>query len=36
LDAKVLEWLRKAAENKGLPNQSLVNEILASEMKKAS
>ena len=36
LDAKFLGWLHKAAEKKGLPYQSLVNEILASEMKKAS
>jgi len=36
LDAKVLRWLRKSAEKKGLPYQSLVNEILASEMRKAS
>ena len=36
LDAKVLGWLRKIAEKKGLPYQSLVNEILASEMRKAS
>ncbi len=36
LDAKVLGWLRKTAEKKGLPYQSLVNEILASEMRKAS
>jgi uncharacterized protein (DUF4415 family) len=36
LDAKVLSWLRKTAEKKGLPYQSLVNEILASEMRKAS
>lgn len=36
LDAKVLRWLRNAAEKKGLPCQSLVNEILASQMKKAS
>ena len=36
LDAKVLGWLHKAAEKKGLPYQSLVNEILAGEMKKAS
>lgn len=35
LDAKVLGWLRKTAEKKGLPYQSLVNEILASEMRKA-
>jgi len=36
LDAKVLGWLRKTAAKKGLPYQSLVNEILASEMLKAS
>ena len=36
LDAKVLGWLRQTAEKKGLPYQSLVNEILASEMRKAS
>jgi uncharacterized protein (DUF4415 family) len=36
LDAKVLSWLRKTAEKKGLPYQSLVNEILASEMRNAS
>jgi uncharacterized protein (DUF4415 family) len=36
LDAKVLDWLRKTAAEKGLPYQSLVNEILASEMRKAS
>jgi uncharacterized protein (DUF4415 family) len=36
LDAKVLGWLRKTAEKKGLPYQTLVNEILASEMRKAS
>jgi uncharacterized protein (DUF4415 family) len=36
LDPKVLGWLRKTAEKKGLPYQSLVNEILAEEMRKAS
>jgi uncharacterized protein (DUF4415 family) len=36
LDAKVLAWLCKTAAKKGLPYQSLVNEILASEMRKAS
>ena len=36
LDAKGLGWLHKAAEKKGLPYQSLVNDILAIEMKKAS
>ena len=35
LDAKVLRWLRRAAEKKGLPYQSLINEILAGEMQKA-
>ena len=35
LDAKVLGWLRKTAEKK-MPYQSLVNEILANEMRKAS
>jgi uncharacterized protein (DUF4415 family) len=36
LDPKVLSWLRETAERKGLPYQSLVNQILAEEMKKAS
>jgi uncharacterized protein (DUF4415 family) len=36
LDAKVLGWLRRTAEKKGLPYQSLVNEILAAEMRKVS
>ena len=36
LDAKVLGWLRKTAEKKGLPYQSLVNEILADKMRNAS
>jgi predicted DNA binding CopG/RHH family protein len=36
LDTKVLGWLRKTAEKKGLPYQSLVNEILASEMQRAN
>jgi uncharacterized protein (DUF4415 family) len=36
LDGKVLEWLRKTAATKGLPYQSLVNQILAEEMRKAS
>ena len=36
LDAKVLGWLRKKKKKKGLPYQSLVNEILAGEMRKAS
>ena len=36
LDASVLGWLRRTAKKKGLPYQSLVNEILAGEMRKAS
>src|SRR3989338_7005244 len=36
LDPKVLGWLRRTAEKKGLPYQSLVNQIVAEEMKKAS
>jgi uncharacterized protein (DUF4415 family) len=36
LDPKVLGWLRETAERRGLPYQSLVNQILAEEMKKAS
>ena len=36
LDPKVLGWLRRTAEKKGLPYQSLVNQILVEEMRKAS
>jgi predicted DNA binding CopG/RHH family protein len=36
LDAKILGWVRKTAAKKGLPYQSLVNEILATEMRKAN
>lgn len=36
LDAEVLSWLRETAEKTGKPYQSLVNEILAEEMRKAS
>ena len=36
LDPNVLGWLRRTAEKKGLPYQSLVNQILAEEMRKAS
>jgi uncharacterized protein (DUF4415 family) len=36
LDLKVLGWLRRTAEKKGLPYQSLVNQILAEQMRKAS
>lgn len=35
LDSKVLSWLRETAAKKGKPYQSLVNEILASEMRRA-
>lgn len=35
LDSKVLDWLRRTAEKKGLLYQSLVNQILAEEMRKA-
>ena len=36
LDARVLSWLRDTADKKGKPYHSLVNEILAAEMRKAS
>ena len=36
MDAKVLEWVRKAAMKKGMPYQSLINDILAERMKRAS
>jgi uncharacterized protein (DUF4415 family) len=36
LDAKVLSWLRETADKKGKPYQSLVNEILAEQMRKSS
>jgi uncharacterized protein (DUF4415 family) len=36
VDAKVLEWLRRTAAEMGVPYQSLVNQILAEEMRKAS
>ena len=36
LDPKILEWVRKTAARKRLPYQSLINDILAREMKKAS
>ncbi|MFQ5682978.1 MAG: BrnA antitoxin family protein [Candidatus Binatia bacterium] len=34
LDPKVLGWLRKTAEKKGLPYQSFIHDILAKEMRK--
>jgi uncharacterized protein (DUF4415 family) len=36
MDAKVLDWVRKAAMKKGMPYQSLINDILAERMKRAS
>ncbi len=36
LNAKVLAWLRKTGKKKGLPYPSLINEILADAMWKAS
>jgi uncharacterized protein (DUF4415 family) len=36
MDAKVLDWVRKAAMKKGKPYQSLINDILAERMKRAS
>ena len=36
MDSKVLNWLRKTAEKKGLPYQSFINDLLAEQMKKAS
>jgi uncharacterized protein (DUF4415 family) len=36
MDAKVLEWLRLTARKKGIPYQSLINDLLADQMKKAS
>lgn len=35
LDPKVLAWARKTAEEKGLPYQSFINQVLAREMQKA-
>jgi uncharacterized protein (DUF4415 family) len=34
LDPKVLGWVRALAEKRGVPYQSLINDILAGEMKK--
>jgi len=36
LDAKVLTWIRKTAEEQERPYQSLIKDILSREMKKAS
>ena len=35
LDPKVLRWLRAVAVKRQVPYQSLINDMLASEMKKA-
>ena len=35
LDPKVLRWLRAVAVKRQVPYQSLINDLLASEMKKA-
>ncbi len=34
LDPNILQWIRKTAEEKGLPYQSFIHTILAKEMKK--
>jgi uncharacterized protein (DUF4415 family) len=36
LDAKVLRWLKAAAVKRQVPYQSLINDLLAKEMKKVS
>jgi uncharacterized protein (DUF4415 family) len=36
LDPKVLQWLRTVAAKRQIPYQSLINDILAGEMKKVS
>ncbi|MGH7768323.1 MAG: BrnA antitoxin family protein [Candidatus Binatia bacterium] len=36
MDAKVLEWVRAVAIKRGMPYQSLINDILAEKMKRAS
>lgn len=36
LDPKVLRWLKALASKRHVPYQSLINEMLASEMKKVS
>jgi uncharacterized protein (DUF4415 family) len=34
LDAKVLRWLKTIAQKRRIPYQSLINDVLAREMKK--
>jgi predicted DNA binding CopG/RHH family protein len=36
LDPKVLRWLKTVAAERHVPYQSLINDLLASEMKKVS
>ena len=36
LDPKVLRWLKTVAAKRHVPYQSLINDLLASEMKKVS
>lgn len=36
LDPKVLDWVKETAAKRGLPYQSLINNILTKEMKQAS
>ena len=36
LDLMVLRWLKALAEKRNLPYQSLINDMLASEMKRVS
>jgi uncharacterized protein (DUF4415 family) len=36
LDPKVLRWLKALAAKRRVPYQSLINDMLASEMKKVS
>ena len=35
MDSQVLDWVRRTAVKKGLPYQSLINDILAERMKRA-
>ena len=36
LDSKVLQWLKALAAKRQVPYQSLINDLLANEMRKAS
>ncbi|MEK7702735.1 MAG: BrnA antitoxin family protein [Nitrospirota bacterium] len=35
LDTHVLDWIKKTASQRGMPYQSLINDILANRMKRA-